>query len=209
MSEILICGECGSPYRRRTVNSHGEKKIYWRCLNRIEHGSKYCKKSVGIEEYKLHEAICKALSSDLPNKDEILKAVKATLEYAVSGDSDTLNRYNIELNIKQLQDEADMLMDRAASTEGDTERYFTEIEKLYDKIKVLRQQLEMIQTDINVQNSTDIEVKRIAEILENEDFSFTEFDDAVIRRIVECIRVMGDRSIVIILKGGFAITGKI
>lgn len=35
LSEILICGECGSPYRRRTINSHGEKKIYWRCLNRI------------------------------------------------------------------------------------------------------------------------------------------------------------------------------
>ena len=57
--------------------------------------------------------------------------------------------------------------------------------------------------------STDIEVKRIAEILGNEDFSFTEFDNTVIRRIVECIRVMGNRSIVIILKGGIEFTGKI
>ncbi len=206
MSEILVCGECGSPYRRRTINSHGERKVYWRCLNRIEHGNKYCKKSVGIEECKLHKAICRALSSALPDRDEILKAVKATLKYAVSGDSDTLNRYNIELNIKQFQNEADMLMERAASTEGDAERYFTEIENLYDKIKVLRQQLEMIQTDINIQNNTDIEVKRIAEILENEDFSFTEFDDTIIRRIVECIRVMGDKTIAVILKGGFEIT---
>lgn len=128
---------------------------------------------------------------------------KATLEYAVSGDNDTLNRYNIELNIKQLQSEADMLMERAANTEGDTERYFTEIEKLYDKIKILRQRLEMLQSNVNVQNSTDVEVKRIAEILEKEDISFTEFDDGVIRRIVECIRVMGDKSIAVILKGGF------
>ena len=127
------------------------------------------------------------------------------MEYAVSGDNDTLNRYNIELNIKQLQSEADMLMERAANTEGDTERYFTEIEKLYDKIKILRQQLEMLQANVNVQNSTDVEVKRIAEILEKEDFSFTEFDDGVIRRIVECIRVMGDKSIAVILKGGFEI----
>lgn len=209
LSEILVCGECGSPYRRRTINSHGEKKVYWRCLNRIEHGNKYCRKSAGIEECKLHEAICRALSSALPNRDEILKAVKATLEYAVSGDSDTLNRYNIELNIKQLQSEVDMLMDGAMSTEGDQERYFTEIEKLYGKIKALRQQLEVLQTNVNVQGSTDVEVKRIAEILENEDFSFTEFDDTVIRRIVDCIRVMGDRSIVIILKGGIKFTGKI
>ena len=154
----------------------------------------------------MHEAICRALSSVLPNKDEILKAVKATLEYAASGDNDTLDRYNIELNIKQLQDEADMLMDRASSTEGDRERYFIEIEKLYDKIKALRQQLKTLQINVNVQKSTDIEVKKIAEILENEDFSFTEFDDTVIRRIVECIRVMGDKSIVVVLKGGFEVT---
>lgn len=101
--------------------------VYWRCLNRIENGTKYCKKSFGIPEGKLHEAICRGLSNALPQKEEILNAVKATLEYAVSGDNDTLNKYNIELNIKQLQDEVDMLMDRAASTEGDTERYFIEI----------------------------------------------------------------------------------
>ncbi|MCM1364510.1 MAG: recombinase family protein [Faecalibacterium sp.] len=206
LSEILICGECGSPYRRRTINSHGEKKIYWRCLNRIEHGSKYCSKSVGIEECVLHEAICKGISRAVPQKEEILNAMKTTLEYAVTGENEVLDRYNIELNIKQLQEEADMMMVQASRTEGDTERYFTEIESLYAKVKALRQQLETLQTDVDMSGSTDIEVKRIAEILEKEDFSFTEFDDIVIRRIVECIRVMGNKSIVIILKGGFEIT---
>jgi len=209
LSEILICGECGSPYRRRTINSHGEKKIYWRCLNRIEHGSKYCSKSVGIEECVLHEAICKGISRAVPQKEEILNAIKATLEYAVTGENEVLDRYNIELNIKQLQAEADMMMVQASRTEGDAERYFTEIEKLYAKVKALRQQLETLQTDVDMSGSTDIEVKRIAEILEKEDFSFTEFEDIVIRRIVECIRVMGDKSIVIILKGGFEIVEKI
>lgn len=94
-------------------------------------------------------------------------------------------------------------MERAINTEGDTERYLTEMEKLYDKIKALRQQLEMVQSNTVVKNNTDAEIKRITEILENEDFSFTEFDDAVIRRIVECIRVMGDKTVVVILKGGF------
>lgn len=102
LSELLICGECGSVYRRRISNCRGEKKVYWRCLNRIEHGKQYCKKSVGIEECKLHEAICKALSEALPVRDEILSSIISTLDYAVTGNEETLNVYNIELNIKQL-----------------------------------------------------------------------------------------------------------
>ena len=209
LSEILVCGECGCSYRRRTINSHGEKKIYWRCLNRIDHGTKYCKKSIGVEEYKLHEAICRALSKSLPDREEILKTIKASLEYAVSGDNEILDKYNIELNIKQLQDEADMLMERAANTQGDTDRYFAEIEKLFEQIKALRQHLEIIQTSAEKRISDDAEIKRITDILENNSFNFSEFNDNIVRRIVECIRVMSDGSIVVILKGGYEITEKI
>lgn len=209
LTEILICGECGSPYRRRTINSHGEKKVYWRCLNRIEHGSKYCKKSIGIEEKVLQEAICRGISKTLPNRSDILNAIKATLEFAISGDKETLNKYNIEVNIKQLQGEAEMLMERAMRTEGDQERYFIEIEKLYDKIKALRDQLELTQIAASDVSNENVEIKRIIEIFENESFDFSEYDDLIIRRIIECIKVMHDRTIVIILKGGFEVREKL
>lgn len=39
-------------------------------------------------------------------------------------------------------------------------------------------------------------------VLSEETISFDVFDDIVIRRLVECIRVMKDRKIVVILKGG-------
>lgn len=77
-------------------------------------------------------------------------------------------------------------MERVASTESDVEKHFTEIETL--------------QVNVNVKDSICIEVKRIAEILEK-DFSFMKFNDSVKRRIVECIRVMGDKFIVVIFKG--------
>lgn len=205
LTELLICGECGSPYRRRLKYYNGKKMVYWRCLNRIENGTKYCKKSFGVPEEKLHEAICRGISKLAPQKDEVINDIKATLEYAVSGEQETLDRYNIELNIKQLQDEADMLTETAISTGGDQERYFIEIEKLYDKIKALREQLELVITSQADKTDTNDEIKRITEILENENFSFTEYDDTIIRRIVECIRVMKDKTIVIILKGGFEI----
>ena len=49
-------------------------------------------------------------------------------------------------------------------------------------------------------------MKRITDLFEREDFIFTEYDDSIIRRIVECIKIMGDKTIVVIRKGGFEIT---
>lgn len=33
LSERLVCGDCGSPYKRVTWNIHGRKQIVWRCVN--------------------------------------------------------------------------------------------------------------------------------------------------------------------------------
>ena len=40
---LLVCGECGSPYRRVTYMPRGNKRYVWRCINRLEHGKKVCK----------------------------------------------------------------------------------------------------------------------------------------------------------------------
>ncbi len=204
LSEILICGDCGSPYRRRMSCSHGKKRVYWRCINRIEHGTKFCSKSISIEEDKLHEAICRALTKSLPNKDEVIKVINTVLEYAFMQEDRVLNKYNIEVNIKQLQSEADILMERAMSTEGDTEKYFVELEKIYQKIKALREQLELLQLDTD-SKSSNVEINRIKSLFENENLCFTEYNDVVVRRIIDCIRVMDDKSILITLKGGIEI----
>ena len=206
---MLICGECGSPYRRRMCDSHGKRKVYWRCLNRIEHGTQFCKKSIGIEECKLHEAICKILSTVLPNREEIMNTVISTLEYAVTGNSEILNVYNLESNIRQLKEEANTLMNMAEKTEGEVERYEKEISAIFEKIKVLREQLNIAKAQAGRVDDMRLESQRIAEILGKEELNFNVYDDNIIRRIVECIKVMSDRTLVIILKGGYEISGTI
>ena len=34
LSERLVCGDCGSAYRRVTWSIHGRRQIVWRCINR-------------------------------------------------------------------------------------------------------------------------------------------------------------------------------
>ena len=69
LSERLVCGECGTLYRRCTWTSRGQKRIVWRCVNRLDHGTKYCKTSPTIPEEPLQEAILKALNTAMSGKD--------------------------------------------------------------------------------------------------------------------------------------------
>ena len=63
LSELLFCGVCGSPFRRKTWTRNGVKKIYWRCLYHMEKGNDACPQSKGIEE---HILVCKANIFSLP-----------------------------------------------------------------------------------------------------------------------------------------------
>ena len=95
------------------------------------------------------------------------------------------------------------------TTEGDTEKYEKAISKIYDEIRVLREELDTARKQLDTNVDLSAEIKRLTEIFERDDLNFKEFDDCVIRRITECIRVMGDKSIIITLKGGFELREKI
>ena len=45
LTELLICGKCGSHYKRVTWSGNGKKKIVWRCICRLDYGNKYCPES--------------------------------------------------------------------------------------------------------------------------------------------------------------------
>ena len=65
LSERLVCGECGTLYRRCTWTNRGKKKIVWRCVSRLDHGTKYCKESPSMEETALQRAIIEAINSSM------------------------------------------------------------------------------------------------------------------------------------------------
>lgn len=208
-SEILFCGDCGSPFRRKVITRANGRDVYWRCINRAENGKKYCKKSVGIKEKDLQDAVCRALTRISPERADLLNAINSALAYGISGDESVLSTFNIDQNIAQLKGQIQTLMDTAGKTEGDKERYFDEISKLYLQITALREEKKKIQIQMDTQEETEKEIKRINKLLEGFDISFTEFDDIVVRRIIDCIKVVNNEELQIIVKGGLEIKEKI
>lgn len=202
LSELLICGDCGSNYRRcGKTFPNGEKGIYWRCINRCENGKESCS-STGIKEATLHSAICRALNKLFERKDETVSLLKSSLKYAVTG-SDTLYEvYSIEKQIRKLEEASECLMGLMNSTSGDTDSFLNEIRANFEQVKILQEKLKIAKMNAVSEEKGNEEVERLEKLLDGIDPSFSEYDDLIVRRLVECIRVTKDRKIIVILKGG-------
>ncbi len=68
LSNVLVCGECGYPYRRVTRSKAGKVKIVWRCENRLKNGIRDCKDSPSITEDALHNMVADAIKKNVTAK---------------------------------------------------------------------------------------------------------------------------------------------
>lgn len=143
LTERLICGECGTRYRRCTWTAYGEKRYVWRCTNRLDHGKKYCHKSPTMREDYLQEAILKALNATMAGKDTMVSTIldEAQMD-AIVLPGTQMSMTDIQQRLESLEMEFGELLAKAADegTEEYTDR-FREITKEVTKLKLQQEQL--------------------------------------------------------------------
>ena len=89
LTDVLICGNCGTRYRRVTWSRNGTKRIVWRCISRLDYGKKYCSLSPIIMEDKLQEAIVRAVNKFNEQDNATYKALmRATISEALGLNGD-------------------------------------------------------------------------------------------------------------------------
>jgi site-specific DNA recombinase len=57
LGNLLVCGDCGAPYRRRTERG----KVVWRCATRIEKGKESCPHSHTLDDGWVQDTLSKAI----------------------------------------------------------------------------------------------------------------------------------------------------
>ena len=194
LSERLICGNCGSPYKRVTWNIHGRKQIVWRCVNRIEYGTKFCGSSPSIPEEELYRAILKAVQDLAANfTDEISTQINGILHDIQTGES---TMPNLQEQLEQTQQEFDRLLEMSLDFDEDTPFLDNRLKKLNNKIKSLKKAIE--------DSAARQEKARQPEmLLSAKDLQIQEYDDALTARIVEKITVRSRNEIEIRFIGGY------
>lgn len=194
LSERLVCGNCGSPYKRVTWNIHGRKQIVWRCVNRIEYGTKFCGSSPSIPEEKLHRAILKAVQDLVANfTDEVAAQINGILHSIQTGES---IKPNLQEQLEQTQQEFDRLLEMSLDFDEDTPFLDNRLKKLNNKIKSLKKAIE--------ESAARQEKARQPEmLLSAKDLQILEYDDALTARIIEKITVRSRNEIEIRFTGDY------
>lgn len=206
LSEILHCDECGSRYKRCTWTSSGEKQIVWRCVNRLQFGKKYCKSSPTIGEDILHQAIVRAINRfNQENETTYRLLMKASLSDALgiggsNEEMELLTRRIDSLNKKMMALVSEAVAEGQSidDNEGEFKEISDEIAQLNNRVSATK---ELMTNDENAKNRLESINAKVEELKDG----ITEYDDTIVRQMIECIKVYDDNKIEVIFGGGTSI----
>ena len=204
LSELMICGECGSPYRRVTWNSHGHKLIVWRCINRLDHGTKYCKCSPSINEEKLQAAIVTSLNQIYSGRSELISIMEQNLDCVLT-EEDELGQAISKMGnrIKEIEKARDNLVTLVTTGAIDIDASDDKFKALKSEEEYLREQITIIQSKTESKDELRLMIQTITDELEKYSDSLITYSDIAVRKIIDCIKVLSKTEIEITFKGGF------
>lgn len=199
LSERLVCGECGTLYRRCTWKRDGKAKIVWRCVSRLDYGTKYCHNSPSMEEGTLQQAIMAAINTVMDSKEKwVNPLVGAFTEETVKLPNTSMTLGDISQRLEELEREFSALFDQMEDGEMNTSRF----KEIADEMAVLKKKRDQSADSLRHYDAAQIYVQHIQEGLEQMDNHMVQWDEAAIRQLVQVVKVLSANHILVILNDG-------
>ena len=182
--------------------------MVWRCISRLEHGKKYCPDSPTIKEEQLHKAIIRAINNYYSCRNDIARILKANIGSVLEcqGQEEILAAGKRLREIDQARND---LVNLIASGGCDEDKLDSEFEKLYAEEQQLSERLENLKLQNKTSEGTQAKLDEIMNMIEHEKFELETFDNVLIRKLIECIKVLSKTEILVIFKGGYEVRAEI
>lgn len=183
LSSICTCTKCGDIYRRIAWNNRGKKSTVWRCCTRVENGPTVCDAPT-ITEEELQQATVKAINQLVHCPASTIQILKENIETALADDnSGEMEKLNVILLEKQKE------LVKLAHAKKDYGSLADEIDILRDKkqeLLVRRAKTEGVKKRIT----------ELADFLQGAPQELGEYDEALVRKYIEQIKIFEDHFIV-------------
>ena len=171
----------------------------------MEHGPKYCK-SPTIDEQPLHDAIVRAINEFYNCGDEVAKVLKSATSTVLSGPSGN-DIQQIEQRLKDIDQARNDFVNLIAtgatapdSLDDEFASLYSEEEKLSQKLLSLKAQGEAEQNEL----ADDIKA-----VIDKSSFELQQYDDVLVRKVVECVKILSKEEISVTFKGGYEIKSEL
>jgi len=179
-AQMIICGNCGEVFRRVHWNNRGKKSIVWRCVSRLENTGLFCNART-VPESAIEQVIVTAINDTLSGKDAFLTTLENNIATVLSYENDK-TLADIDKRLEELQTQ----LLKLASSKAD-------YDNVADEIHHLREQKQ--NTLIENANRDELR-KRIADMskfLQEQPTAIIEYDEQLIRRLIEKVTVYEDK----------------
>ncbi len=204
LTELLICGECGTPYRRCTWTAKGQKKIVWRCISRLDYGKKYCHESPTIEENILHQAIMTAIFNQAKQNVEVLSILRTHIAMGLCDEESEDETLNIEFRIAEINATFQQML-KAVSIENADNFDEAKLHELMLEKQSLQQRLDRMADAQQKRKNAKSRLDEIFTILDGLKNHPMEYDDQLVRQILECVVVESKERIKVVFVGGLEV----
>ena len=205
LTERLICGECGCMYRRVLyTNRDGSKTRVWRCSNRLENGKKFCKNSPTLKEPALRKALMWCIATLLDNKESVKEEVMRAEENILRYEGATQDPHQLIDRIQEIDRQTSNLLLLVAHS-GDASIYEGKFKALKEEKQALQTELESLQRTSQMDAEAQNRIQKVWDCIQNAPTDFTQYDDDLVRRIVEQVIVYSQEKVVVKFVGGYSV----
>ena len=206
LTGLLICGECGTPYRRVVWTQKGMKRPVWRCVNRLDHGKTLCKRSPTLDEKPLQEAVLAAVNILMSRKDKLSNGVVSEMIQELAPvPGEVLSLADIERAIGDLAHRFDQLMDETDGEES-IQRNLDQFREISEQLAALKERRAHV---LGVQAENEVMAKRLQRataVMEMAPAEVTEWNESIVHQLVEEIKVLSKDELRVTFRNGITIT---
>ena len=199
LSERLVCGECGTLYRRCTWKRNGKTRIVWRCVSRLDYGAKYCHQSPTMDEEPLQWAIMTAINSVMDSKETICRQITeaAVEETGILPDS-TMTLGEINRRLEELEAEFNILLQQPDSAVKNAARFGS----IANEMASLKEQREKVAARLRKDQTVQLHVHTMKAALDGMSHHMQQWDEEMIRQLVHTVKVTSADHIKVFLYDG-------
>lgn len=189
LSELLVCGECGTPYKRCTWARNGKKRIVWRCISRLEFGTKYCHDSPTLDEEKLHKAILEALNEFAQADSEVKEDMLNFTRLVWAGqEANGPSLISLKQRLGDITAEQALLLDRVLENMDDPDLN-VQLKALMDEKQAVQEQIQAVEQEAAQNENRMSCMAELREWMAKLEVN-TEYNDEQVRMAVERITVV-------------------
>ena len=205
LSERLVCGECGTLYRRCTWSKQGRKRIVWRCVSRLDYGTKYCHNSPTLDEEPLQKAILAAINSVMSQKSTLIRQITSAMEMELAPvPGESMSLADIERRLGELNDQTRELVAESARAE-DATACTAQLRAIMNEAAVLKEKRALIEEQRQSNAQAVRRIEDAAAAMDQASTHISEWDEALIRQLVDTVKVNSAKKITVFLRGGIQV----